>query len=59
MKIILVLTLLLSNIIFASNFDVPMKITLKDNTYNLKSSCSYHIVDDDYLNEPYWNKKER
>jgi len=58
MKRILVLALLLSNIIFAANFDVPMKITLKDNTYNLKSSCSYNIVNDGYLSEPYWNKKK-
>jgi len=35
-----------------------MKITLKNNTYNLKSSCSYNIIDDGYLNEPYWNKKK-
>jgi len=41
MKKILVLALLLSNIIFASNLDVPMKITLKDNTYSIKSNCSY------------------
>lgn len=52
MKRILVLSFLLSNIIFASNFDVPMKITLKDNTYNLKSSCSYNS------GEPFWNEKK-
>ena len=50
--------LLLNSVIFASNSDVPMKITLKNNTYDLKSSCNYNIVDNSYLNEPYWNKKK-
>lgn len=58
MKRILVLLLLLSNIIFASNYDVPMKITLKNNTYELKSSCSYNGTNDTFLNSPSWNQKK-
>ncbi len=58
MKKLLVFILWLNSIVFASDFDVPMKITLKNNTYTLKSSCSYNIEDGGYFDGPSWNKNK-
>ena len=58
MKKLLILILLLNSIVLASEFDLPMKITLKDNTYILKSSCSYNLTNNTDFDNPYWNKKK-